>query len=354
MQVDFHHAVTYVLARLADFSQQEAEIIAYSAQCVDDATESAVIEFDNGARFRYEGSAHKALDYQDFRESGWHDVWLPFHFLPGNMGLAAGTEPGGKFINKLICRPNSPVAQDMVKACFESRSKPYGLHRLGITLHVYADTWAHQGFAGVNHVVNDAEALRSNNPAFDDAMRDKITNYSNGDAEPLGHCAVLTYPGQPYLVWEYTNGFGERLRRDNPKDYMQAVDYLFHVLYVFKHGSGPIEFNCPTPMPSNDRQTVSRLMTGLIDSNPERRHQKWLQAIAEGQFSFGLENVGYQSNPEHWRLEALKPASNGRPGVFAYSENFLSSNWKLFCDALMAHRFAVVRDILPRYRICVA
>ena len=31
MQIDFHHAVTYVLARLAGFDHADAEIVAYSA-----------------------------------------------------------------------------------------------------------------------------------------------------------------------------------------------------------------------------------------------------------------------------------------------------------------------------------
>ena len=37
MQIDFHHAVTYVAARLAGFSANDAGIIAHSAQYVDDA-----------------------------------------------------------------------------------------------------------------------------------------------------------------------------------------------------------------------------------------------------------------------------------------------------------------------------
>lgn len=42
MQIDFHHATTYVLARLAGFEHPEANIIAYSAQYVDDATNSGL------------------------------------------------------------------------------------------------------------------------------------------------------------------------------------------------------------------------------------------------------------------------------------------------------------------------
>ena len=49
MQVDFHHATTYVLARIAGFEQPEAETIAYASQYVDDATSEGAVCFDNGA-----------------------------------------------------------------------------------------------------------------------------------------------------------------------------------------------------------------------------------------------------------------------------------------------------------------
>ena len=35
----------------------------------------------------------------------------------------------------------------------------HALHRLGITMHVYADTWAHQGFAGTPHEINQATEI---------------------------------------------------------------------------------------------------------------------------------------------------------------------------------------------------
>ncbi|MEO3704980.1 DUF6765 family protein [Trichormus azollae HNT15244] len=31
---------------------------------------------------------------------------MPFHFLPGNGGTKVGEDLEGKFIEKLICRPN--------------------------------------------------------------------------------------------------------------------------------------------------------------------------------------------------------------------------------------------------------
>lgn len=44
MQIDFHHATTYVLARMASFPHEEADIIAYSAQYVDDCTNGGLLK----------------------------------------------------------------------------------------------------------------------------------------------------------------------------------------------------------------------------------------------------------------------------------------------------------------------
>ena len=49
MQIDFHHAVTYVAARVAGFVHWEADIIACAAQYVDDATSSGVVRGPNPA-----------------------------------------------------------------------------------------------------------------------------------------------------------------------------------------------------------------------------------------------------------------------------------------------------------------
>src|SRR5579871_1281898 len=103
MQIDFHHTVTYVLARLAGFPAPEAATIAWASQFVDDAVDSATVRFDNGAMYARTSSAHKMLDYRNFEALADHLVWLPFHFLPGNGGLPAGQHPPGTFVDKLIC-----------------------------------------------------------------------------------------------------------------------------------------------------------------------------------------------------------------------------------------------------------
>lgn len=354
MQIDFHHGATYVCARLAGFEHSAASVIAYSAQYVDDSINAGLIRFDNGALFSRISSAHKMLDYRNFRELANYQVWIPFHFLPGNGGLPAGQDPPGSFIDKLICRPNSPVAQDMVQECIRHRHKPYGLHRLGITMHVFADTWAHQGFAGVSHQINTASKLVDANNCPDQNLISRLQGFFIGEALPLGHGSVLSNPDKPFLRWGYTNGRGEKIFRDNPRDFLEAADLMCKAMQRFLAGD-PKE---PTPgLPEPDKGLIAKLFETTTDTSCEERHQKWLSVIAGGYFSFGPAAVNYcAQGKDSWKYQALGTdvAINREEVKFTYSPNFLTCNWKLFHDALQAHHFFITHELLPQYGICVA
>lgn len=354
MQIDFHHGVTYIVARLAGFDRQAASKIAYCAQYVDDATHAGVIRFSNGAQFNRISSAHKMLDYRNFRELASHRVWIPFHFLPGNGGLPAGEDPPGNFIDKLICRPNSLVAQQMVRECIARRHTVYGLHRLGVSMHVFADTWAHQGFAGVNHRVNEARSLVDENGKPDGKLRDRLKGYFISEALPIGHGAVLSNPDKPFLRWGYTNGRGEKILRDNPKDFLEAAENMCKAMRRYLAGNP----DALVPgLPEPDRSTIAYMLETIKDAKGKVRHRKWLQAIADGKFSFGSENVTYfPEGKNSWKYKALKAVDTSLPAdeVFPYDPSFLKSDWKFFHDALQAHHFYVIHELLPQYGICVA
>jgi hypothetical protein len=338
--------VTHVVARLAGFSAEEAGIVAHAAQFVDDATEDGTILFDNGARYARIASAHKTLDYRNFESLAASRVWIPFHFLPGNMGLPAGEVPDGPFINRLITIPNSSVAQDMLRATIADRAAPHALHRLGIAMHVYADTWAHQGFVGVNHVVNAATDLTGADGEPDVALMDRVKNYFVNTALPLGHGTVLSHPDKPYLVWAYTNGLGERITRNNPDDYIDAAENMCRAMQAFREGDFDANVEGLTAV---DRNVIQRLLRDIRGEEGATRHARWLEEIAGGSFSFGADQIGYYETS--WHDAAFSTDDEGR---YRYAESFLESDWKRFHDALQVHRYDVVHRILPRYGICTA
>ncbi|MBU1137694.1 MAG: hypothetical protein KKA76_01835, partial [Proteobacteria bacterium] len=96
MQIDFHHATTYVAARIAGFDARRADIIAYAAQYVDDASSDGPVRFTNKFLYQRISPAHKMIDTRNTRDLDNHQVWIPFHFLPGNGGMEADRNPGGR------------------------------------------------------------------------------------------------------------------------------------------------------------------------------------------------------------------------------------------------------------------
>lgn len=345
MQIDFHHATTYVTARLAGFPHDQADIIAYAAQYVDDATYSGTVVFDNGAMYTRISSAHKTTDPENLRNTENLQVWLPFHFLPGNGGLKAGGDPEGKFIEKIICRPGtmSHVAEDMLKAAFDEQARPDALHRLGITMHTYADTWAHQGFAGVLHLVNEVEDIEDTGHSgqfppqwVNDLLEDMVP--------PLGHGRAQVFPDMPFLLWKYRNGRKETISRSNTDLFCEAANEMCKAMqrYLQKSDNG---------IPAADQDKIRNLFTSLRTDDGNRRHKGWLDAIAAGSFSFGPATTSYADNgPQSWKAGALGSSSD--LPVHAYKPEFLQTNWKRFHDALQQHRLTLMHDILPSYGIC--
>ena len=364
MQIDFHHAVTYVVARLAGFAHRDAETISYCSQYVDDATNSGTIRFDNGAMYSRISSAHKMLDYRNFDKLANHFAWIPFHFLPGNGGRKPGENPDGSFVEKIICRPNSYVAQDMIRACIENRHTLYGLHRLGVTMHVYADTWAHQGFAGISHNVNNIRALDDKDEPnagfwgklkdfFGDAF-DEAAGRFVGGALPLGHGAALSYPDRPYLKWNYEDSYENIVKRDNTKDFCEAANEMCKAMQRYRVGN--FDANVPG-LPANDNDKITHLLSTITDEDGHDRHCKWLDAVHTGYFSFPPVKLEYRAKGVgSWKHQTLgtRKIKDKKSDTFPYEPSFLSSDWKQFHDAIQAHRLTVIRDILPLYGICAA
>lgn len=374
MQIDFHHGVTYVVARLAGFSPNEAEIIAYSAQYVDDATASGEIHFTNQMMYGRISSAHQLLDTRNIWPASNHSVWLPFHFLPSNDGQHKQTiqetallhESHDDFIRRAICRPDSCVAQEMIAAVIERQDRDYALHRLGIALHVYVDTWAHQGFVGFAHRVNDVDELRADvtvskswrrkSGKHTRKVRNWLLGWLLGDLFPLGHGAALTCPDLPYLQWSYLNGQGEHIQRDNPQDFSAAARAMYCAMVRYRARDTALVVVPPT-------QVFARIdyhlrNTRYLDGNVRHRH--WLKLIGSGEFGFVASPSYIPHGVGSWKHQALQTERDDMSAwmesqsCFEFHPVFMMSNWKRFHDALQAHRFYVLNELLPSYGICAA
>jgi hypothetical protein len=337
---------------------------------VDDATKEGEIWFDNGMIYPRTASAHRMLDYANVNQLADHRVWLPFHFFPGNDGQERPTEPPAAldreaFYRRCICRPNSAPARDLMRMAVERQNRPYALQQLGIATHVFVDTWAHQGFVGYQHHANaardihaagdhDPEAFFSDLKHLFRVLEESELSTVIGWTLPLGHGAALTYPDMPYLVWSYTNGVGERIERDNPHDFFEAAQEVLQWFLRYRRYAdvGEAVFSQREPLPAAFEVIRKNLVEIRLPEGRDR-HAAWLALIQEGAFGFAGTDVPYvDKGPGSWKARALgreDDVGDTRHDPVAWTPGFASSKWKHFHDALLAHRFHVLHEILPRY-----
>ncbi len=393
MQIDGHHTGTYIAARLAGFSHPEADIISYAAQYVDDAINDGPIRFANSPyMYARIASAHSMIDYNNLIEVNNHLAWIPFHFLPGNYTPSDGRSPAVSEMQKLICRPDSPIARDMLRMALRDRDQPRALHRLGIAMHVYADTFAHQGFIGAMSQGNRASNVTSGDAVNDQRIRSStkkglletiqrnvkaliqliVTSVKIAYKEhrslfkfwhdffsgnPLGHAEVDVFPDLPYLQWQYTDWTGKLIVRNNPADYLHAFNMMTKAMQAWRANNASFNLTQYPGISSADLKALDKLIQQSTDPDGEVRHRQWCKAIKEGVFSFGPAKLTYTPKGQgSWKDKALGTTKHIDTGFekYHYSPSFLSSDWKLFHDALQCHRSDIVHDVLPVYGICAA
>jgi len=143
MNVEFHYYTIYYLAQQAGFTDSDCEILAYSSQYLDNALVSYTVEHEGGV---YRTAITHHFGFWDTSQE-W-EVWIPFHFYPA--GSSSATKRRDGEYNRLDVQPNSDRVKQMLKGALKSRN----LYRVGIALHTYADSWAHQNFSGRNEEWN--------------------------------------------------------------------------------------------------------------------------------------------------------------------------------------------------------
>ncbi|MFP7753794.1 DUF6765 family protein [Thermodesulfobacteriota bacterium B35] len=148
MQLDMHYYGVYALARAAGMKPKSARIVAQASQFVDDALDDKMIYLDSDVAVLPLPTSHKPLDYANTIAAEQWKIWVPFHFLPGN------NPDSTTFTERLVCRKNSPLAKKICTFAVDEGGGRHGLHLLGVVCHVFADTFSHHGFIGLNREWN--------------------------------------------------------------------------------------------------------------------------------------------------------------------------------------------------------
>jgi hypothetical protein len=381
MQVDMHYYGTYAMARTAGLDADASRIIATAAQFVDDNAGKDTIEFEDGARVDVDATAHHAADRHNLDEEDQRNVWVPFHFLPGNKGR--------QYTEKLLCVMDGEPARETVSsnlaAAVAKADSPgercFALALMGVTAHVYADTFSHYGFSGVSSRRNKIEhgsielrnasaklkkelvskeqrflerygldaSLRGNirrsiRQKIRSALRDGKAELAESLSGGLGHGAALTYPDQPFLIWEFRYDDGRASGvRDNPATFLRGCERLHEMFARLAQARPDLSAGDGRAWSEIERPVREILQTQEPDK--DRRIALW-QARARGLLPGRARQIPpYDANRWHAEREALAGTSHSRA--------MLETEVFHFYRAAAHHRTHLLRELLPKRGLVV-
>ncbi|MDO9578413.1 MAG: hypothetical protein Q7J16_11055 [Candidatus Cloacimonadales bacterium] len=201
MNIEFHYYITKYLALMSGFESDEANIIAYASQYVDDNSTRYSIEKPDGTI--YENYISQTYDITK-PVAKLMRIYLLFHFLPGDPTSYKARRRDGK-MHVLMTTPASHHAQGI----FFEATKSENLYLLGIASHMLSDSVSHQNFVGTFDEVNAIKGLWQ-----------KLT-------PNIGHADAGYKPDIPNLLWEDPRLISEFAHIDNRERVILAAQKLY-------------------------------------------------------------------------------------------------------------------------------
>ncbi len=302
MQKDFHYCCIKCLSRVAGFPEDEAQVIAYASQYVDDATEHKGIQIEGvpdaakdlvmKGRFEPVCTAHSGIQYiSGLKKDVQLKVYVPFHFIPREPYDAAGA---GLYDYRV--KADSPLVKSIMSeavlgyknARSEGDDARLGaLIKLGIALHSYADSWSHDRFSGRwSAADNDIERLR----ILDGGQWKELGLIERilYDLSPsIGHAEAMNMPDQSHLAWRYEHdASGINVTSENSEKFLEAAGTIYNVLCLASDTQ---------PCWKTYVNDVKDCLCLPTDSVKEK-FKRWANAFPD---------VSFYYSPRAWRMDAL-------------------------------------------------
>lgn len=333
MNIGFHYYVTRTLAEQAGFPPGEAQVIAYACQYIDNCHDHDKIPINGLPPALYERMGSDWLDPTCTSHSGIQNilynfdsvrtkVLLPFHFIPGGWNSSRR-----RF--DYLTPAEAPLALQLVRVALEKlrsvesgQFRLLGLIRLGIALHTYEDSFAHQNFSARNYSRDNGVSqahIVYNNEVRSQPMLSRLTGFLG---YKIGHGLLLTYPDDFGARITYSDGRNRKVRVDNFDRFRHAALQTYHLLRQY------------TAAPDHSADWLPRLEK-LLKKN-WRQPGNWLKA-----FSAQFPEYSYGYSESGWKNEALEPGSSS---VYEFRGDL---KWLFFHLAAYEQRQAVM-GILPQ------
>ncbi len=204
MNIEFHYYSIYILARHAGFDEKSSFILAYSSQHVDDNTFQCTVKTKNKEFTNYISQTNDILK----PKKELMRIYPCFHFFPGDFEENSAMRKDGK-LHLLNTTPNSRNVSTLLQKAIKTAS----LYRIGIALHTYADSFAHQNFVGYYDCFNAMKGL----------LKRMVPD--------IGHADAGFNPDIPGKIWKDERLVSSSRLINNTERFLQAASYIFDYLW---------------------------------------------------------------------------------------------------------------------------
>lgn len=288
MDISFHYFAVKTLALKAGFDAASAQTIAVFSQYIDDYNAYTPRNYSNiPSHFKSNTSPYDVyvsdspanfnppttgfVDFLDLASlllpRPQKFTVLPFHFIPRT---AADIR-----IHQLVTQEASLGDGSVIAGCLAQASTQYGnattsggqrdaLMRVGMLLHTFADTCAHQKFSGIFEENNDVDLItvidNASGTDVTDSYRSYIERYLAEAARVvkkiflrIGHGMVGHVPDFTHITWEMGLHNGQRYRRDNTTEFIHMGRKIFNYLRQLR-GMGEVSQAEWDPLAASLRQ----------------------------------------------------------------------------------------------------
>ncbi|MEA1973736.1 MAG: DUF6765 family protein [Candidatus Cloacimonadota bacterium] len=209
MNIEFHYYITKILALEAGFEPDEAEIIAYSSQQVNDNNIAFKIMLDEDEEEIFETQISQIPDITNPKNELLR-ISLLYHYIPGDPMSYKAKRRDGKmhFLMPSAASNNSLLVTN-------EATKRDNMFLIGIASHAFSDTFSHQNFIGTyDHTNSMANSI--------DELVPKI-----------GHEDVGIIPDIPNLIWDDTRMIDQLQEINNAERTIYAAQNLYKIFNLY-------------------------------------------------------------------------------------------------------------------------
>lgn len=316
MNINFHYFTVKTLCRVAGLCEEDAQIIANYSQFVDDYSVWENYKFLEVPEYAMHLVLNQTSPYEFYTvttgftsfiddarlviEKYQNEIAVPFHFIPIKKLKNFPSRAQAKEYRTVAANLNN---SDLIcQLLYDAKNKYMNIHgryelmRIGLLLHIFADTYAHQLFSGFRKWVNFSYLTK----VIDNRGGRDITSQYDPNffhvLPSIGHANVNTAPDDPYVTWSmkmasnsnerYKDDYTLLYERNNPKVFFQST--CWEILKFICECMGRPMVDEKTWM-DLDNRLVNALVTP--EDNVRKLEERWHMYFPEYEYWYDKDSL---------------------------------------------------------------